>query len=388
MMLLLGILIGLVSLTILVALHELGHAYAAIKNGVVVEEFGLGFPPTAYKFTKKTDKILPKGTVIAINWLPIGGYVKLQGEHDSDIGVGDYGAASFWAKTQILFAGVVVNWLTAAVIFTFLAWIGLPKAFDNQFYIANDARITGGETLVTTVIEGLPADDAGIKVDDVILRIDGEEVKSTEQISEYTKNKAGEPVDLEIKRSDEIKTVQLAVREENNDGKGYIGMASYRSGESIYATWSAPIVGVGTTIQFTGETFKGLGELVVNFFGGLAKKISFSEVTREEGSRDLSAAGASVAGPIGILGIIFPQAAQAGIVTVLFLTAIISLTLAVINILPIPALDGGRWLMTFIFRKILGKPLRQETEETINAWGFLFILALSLLIIVVDILRF
>ena len=94
-----------------------------------------------------------------------------------------------------------------------------------------------------------------------------------------------------------------------------------------------------------------------------------------------------MSGPIGIIGVIFPQAAQSGITTILFLAAIISLTLACMNSLPIPALDGGRWFLTFIFRKILRKPLTKETEENINAIGFLALMILSVLIIVLDILK-
>ncbi|MBS7346119.1 MAG: site-2 protease family protein, partial [Candidatus Sacchiramonaceae bacterium] len=348
MMLIFGIFIGLLVLTILVALHELGHAYAAIKNGVKLEEFGLGFPPTAYKFKKKTDKILPRGTVIAINWLPLGGYVKLKGEHDSDSKKGDYGAASFWGKTQILFAGVAVNWLVAAVLFTILAWTGLPKALDNQFHIASDARITGGETVVVALPEDMPAAESGIEVGDEIIAVDGQEILLPSEIGKMAESKSGSGENLTVRvlRNGESKDFSVRVRDNNDDGKGFIGLASQRSGEKIYTTWSAPIVGVGTTLQFTGATFKGLGDLAVNFFSGLANRLSFSESSRQIGAEKMSQAGEGVAGPIGIIGVIFPQAAQSGATTVLFLAALISLTLATMNVLPIPALDGGRWLMT------------------------------------------
>ena len=139
-----GIVIGLVSLTFLVALHELGHALAAKKNGVKLKEYAVGFPPRLKSFKAKTNKILPKGTKISIGSIPLGGFVQLKGEHDSDSKKGDYGAASFWAKTQILFAGVVMNWLIAIVIFTILALFGMPKLIPNQFYLASDAKISGG----------------------------------------------------------------------------------------------------------------------------------------------------------------------------------------------------------------------------------------------------
>jgi regulator of sigma E protease len=171
MNLILGIVIGLVILTILVGLHELGHAMAAKKAGVKLKEFGLGFPPNIFTFKAKTDKILPKGTPIAINWIPLGGYVKLQGEYDADTKKGDYGAASFWGKTKILFAGVVMNWLVAIVLFTILAWVGLPKMLPNQFYLGNDAQISGGEVIAVKVVENSPAAKAGIERGDQIVKI-------------------------------------------------------------------------------------------------------------------------------------------------------------------------------------------------------------------------
>ncbi len=387
MNLIIGIVIGLIVLVVLVALHELGHAYAAKRNGVVVEEFGIGFPPKAYSFKKKTDKILPKGTIISINWLPLGGFVKLKGEHDSDSKKGDYGAASFWGKTQILFAGVAMNWLIAIIIFTVLSVFGMPKALDNQFYIKEDVRLTGGQTIVSAVGEGLPAEKAEIKSGDEILSIGGEEINTINQISEYSKENAGKTIELEISRDGKTEVKKIDVRTDNSDGKGYIGLSSERLGEKIYSTWSAPIVGVGTTVQFTDATFQGLGDLVANLFNGLAKQISTSSETRSEGSAELNAAGAGVSGPIGIIGVIFPQAAQSGLVTVLFLAAIISLTLACMNTLPIPALDGGRWFLTFIFRKILKKPLTKEKEENVNAIGFLALMVLSLVVIILDIIK-
>lgn len=387
MSLILGIFVGLIVLTILVALHELGHAMAAKKNGVELEEFGIGFPPNAWSFKKKTDRILPKGTKVSINWLPLGGFVKLKGEHDSDNKKGDYGSSSFWGKTQILFAGVAVNWFVAILIFTLLSLFGMPRALDNQFYMKEDARIVQGEVVVSAVSDGLPAAEAGIKSGDKIISIDNQFITSPSQISEISKAKSGKEIKIKYSREGRESEAAAKIRSDNNDQKGYLGVSSGNVGEKIYSTWSAPIVGVGLTAQFTGATFQGLGDLVVNFFGGLVKQLNPSDSVRQEGSASLNAAGAGVSGPIGIIGVIFPNATQAGPTTVLFLMAIISLTLACMNVLPIPALDGGRWLLTFIYRIILKKPLPKETEENINAYGFLALMALSVLIIILDIIK-
>ena len=387
MSLIFGILIGLIILTILVALHELGHAIAATKNGVKLEEFGLGFPPNAFKFKTKTDKILPKGTPIAINWIPLGGYVKLQGEYDSDNKKGDYGAASFWAKTKILFAGVVMNWLTAMVLFMALAWIGLPKMLPNQFYIAEDAKISGGEVIVTQVVEGLPAEKAGISRGDQIVKINGEKIDNETEISQIAKANAGKKVEVEIKRDGKTTIKTVEIRSENNDKKGYLGLGSAKETEKIHATWSAPILGVMTTLQISAETFRSLGELLANTFTGIVQKFSSSAEVQQIANQKLESAGESMAGPLSILGILFPMASEAGLPTLILLTALISLSLACMNVLPIPVLDGGRWLMLFVSRKIFRKTLSKEQEEKIISYGVFAMLGLTVVVFILDILR-
>ena len=136
MELIFGIILGLLILVFLVVVHELGHAIVARRNGVVVEEFGIGFPPKAW------GKKLKNGVLFTLNWLPLGGFVKLQGEHDAANKKGDYGAASFWQKTKILLAGVGINWIVAALLLTVLAWTGLPKVLPDQFTVASDTTVT------------------------------------------------------------------------------------------------------------------------------------------------------------------------------------------------------------------------------------------------------
>jgi putative membrane-associated zinc metalloprotease len=377
-----GIIIGLISLTFLVALHELGHALAAKKNGVKLKEYAIGFPPRIRSFKAKTDKILPKGTKISIGAIPLGGFVRLQGEHDSDSKKGDYGAASFWGKTQILFAGVAMNWLVAFVIFTILAIFGMPKLLPNQFYLSSDVKLSGGGVQVSVISKNSPAEKAGLNKNDTLLEFNGQKVENSTKIRQDLKNNAGKTVSLKISRNGKEISKSVKLNEKGNNG--FLGAVLSDGMQKIHSTWSAPIVGLGTTVQFTGETFKGVGELFVNFFGGIFEKVIPNSDSQKNANTQLSKAGESVSGPVMVIGGIFPNIVSMGMDMILMLTAIISISLACMNVLPIPALDGGRWFMTFIFRALLKKPLPKETEENINGWSFLALMGLSVLIIVLD----
>jgi regulator of sigma E protease len=367
----LGIIIGIIVLVILVAVHELGHGIIARRNGVVLEEFGIGFPPRAW------SKKLKNGVVFSLNWLPLGGFVKLQGEHDAANKKGDYGAATFLQKTKILFAGVLVNWIVAAFILTVLALVGLPKIIPNQFVVPADTYQVTAPVELSALVKDYPAAKAGLKSGDKITALGGEAINSTDQFIALTKENKGKTVAVQYVRGGKNETANVALR---NADSAVFG-STLTQQQSIRATWSAPIVGVVTTGQFTWVTIQGLGQLVSNLATGLVGQLSSNQTTRKDASTNLAAVGDSVAGPIGILGTIFPAASKAGPKEVLFLAAVISLTLAVMNILPIPALDGGRWFVTALY-KVRKKKLTKEREEKIQAIGFS---ALMILIVAVTI---
>lgn len=378
MELIFGIILGLLILVFLVVVHELGHAIIARRNGVVVEEFGIGFPPRAWA------KKLKNGVLLTLNWLPLGGFVKLQGEHDAASEKGDYGAASFWQKTKILLAGVGINWIAAAILLTVLAWTGLPKVLPNQFSVPADTVITKKPVEIATLVPEYPAKKAGLKVGDTIVRFDGKEVPTTESLIELTRQNKGKTVTVIYTRDGVEATKQVTLK---NSETGSVFGAGLNQREQLRASWSAPIVGLGTTMQFTWVTLQGLGDLLANVVSGFVLQFSFDQSTREQAGQSLEEAGNSVAGPIGILGVIFPAAEQAGLTQVIFLTAIISLTLAVMNILPIPALDGGRWFVTAIFR-VLKKPLTKEREEKIQGTGFMILMLLVVVVTITDVGKF
>ena len=390
----------------------------ARRNGVRVLEFGIGFAPRAIAWVKKPveqkDKDgkplldadgkpimklkwvkIPKkdwskpqdSMVFSLNWLPIGGFCAMDGESDADRRKGTFGAASFWGKTKILFGGVAMNWLVAFVILTVLALTGMPQFLEHQFYLGQDAQQidVSRSVVVDKVVEGSPADEAGFESGDEIIAIEGETVSSAAVISQYGKDHAGETVKYKIKRGEEEKELTANLNPADSEYALGVSMASY--GQTfIRSTWSAPIVGLGVTAQITGETFKSLGQLVWNLISGVFRQFSPNDTVREEGREDLAAAGDSVSGPVGIIGVIFPTFASTGISNLAFLAALISVSLACMNVLPIPALDGGRWLIIAIY-KLRRKKLTKETEEKIVSRAFMVLLTLIAIITILDIIK-
>ena len=380
----LGVIVGLFLLMVLVIIHELGHAWAAVRNGVKVEEFGLGFPPRA--------KILGKykGTLITLNWLlPLGGFCQMKGDDDFDRKAAkktnkdkdSFEAASFWSKTKILFAGVFANLVTAMVIFTVLALFGMPKIFPNQFAMLGDNSGQHGTVEIDTVTKDSPAEKAGLKKSDVLVKVAGTEIEMSAEVPNLTKNNAGKTINIEYQRDGKTHTTSATLNPADSK-QGYLGIVpAQKDHATIKATWSAPIVGVVSTFQFIGATFAGLGDLLANLFGGLWGLITGGG---EAAQQQINKAGESVAGPVSILGVIFPQAMMAGPTTLLWIMGVISLTLTVMNILPIPGLDGGRWYVIAGF-KLFRKKLTKEKEALINGIGMMFLYGLIVIVVISDI---
>lgn len=420
-----GVIVGILILMLLVVAHEFGHFIMARKNGVTVKEFGIGFPPRMVAWVKKPTEATENGQktkktkwvkipksdwdkpqkspVFSLNFLPIGGFCSLDGESDADTKKGTLGAASFWQKTKILFGGVLMNWLVAAVLLTVLAFTGMPQFIKGQFYLKNDADITGSGVTVAEVIEGSPAEQAGFKSGDQILWVGDTEVMTPNDVTDYNAEHKDETVTYRVRSevtSDDIRCVTANCSPEDKTYYEHDLEAKLNSADAEYAlgiqmsfgqtfvrsTWSAPIVGIGTTLQLTGETFKSLGQLVWNLVSGAVSQFSFDSSVRESGQVAIGSAGDSVSGPVGIIGVIFPAFASSGLRNLAFLTALISVSLACMNVLPIPALDGGRWLMIAIAR-LRGKKLKKETEEKIVSTAFMIIIGLAILISILDIIR-
>lgn len=412
-----GVIVGLIVLMFLVTAHEFGHFIMARRNGVRVLEFGICFPPRAIAWVKdpktKNWRRLPRnewkkpqdGLIFSLNWLPIGGFCQMDGESASDTRKGTFGKASFWAKTKILFGGVAMNWLIAFIIFTVLAWTGMPEFLDNQFTVANDSRVEATPVQITSVAEDSPAAKAGLRSGDYIISVDNNNVSYSSDISDYNDAHAGEEVIYKLLRSEDeecikkkecwdekcdcnesIEVIDLPVKLNTKDSEYLLGVTMATSQALTYSTWSAPIVGAGLTMQLTGETFRGVGIMLGNLISGVASQFSFSAEVRESGQEAISTVGDSISGPVGIIGVLFPTFTAAGPTNLAFLAALISVSLACMNVLPIPALDGGRWLLIAIY-KIRKKELSKETEEKIVSRAMFVLLALIFIVTILDIVR-
>ncbi len=367
------LIVGLIMFIGLVVVHEFGHFIMARRNGVEVEEFGIGFPPAFWKKRVKSDK---GDFDFTLNVLPLGGFVKLKGENDADTEKGSFGAASLSAKIKIMVAGVVMNLLTAFVLLTVVALVGMPKLVENQFTVSSDTEVTKQQLLVAYIEPGSPADKAGLEVRDQLTAIDGQPVDAAADFPDVTEQLAGQKVDISYIREGETRQTAVQLRTEKeveasqgtDQPKGYLGV-----GPSEYvvqrSTWSAPVVAGGLIKQFTELTFKGLGSALASLFQGEGGKAS-----------------EQVAGPVGIF-VILKDGSMLGYQFVLLIIAVISLTLAIMNVLPIPALDGGRLFVTLLFRAAR-QPLTKKKEDIIHGTGFALLMLLFVVITVIDVRRF
>jgi regulator of sigma E protease len=365
---------GIFAFIMLVVLHEFGHMVAAKRNGVVVEEFGVGFPPRAWG--KKLRKKKGDDTLYSLNWLPLGGFVKLKGEHDDSTEKGSFGAATLKTKVKILLAGVGMNFLTAWILLTGLFLFGAPKLpFESlpfygkeQTFIKSDTKVIDSKTFIGQVSEESPAAKAGLETGDILLSLNGIAPSAENPLASLTSEFASSEVKLSFQKGEggEIKESTVKLREKGADG-GVLGVSSVES-VRLRSTWSAPINAITTMYQSTVATFKGVGYAVSNVARGESEK-----------------AADVVGGPVATVDAI-NNVSRSGLTDLVLLIALISLSLGIMNSLPIPALDGGRLFLILLFR-LRGKALTKEKEESINAWGMGGLLIFIAFITVVDFKR-
>lgn len=344
---------------LLIFVHELGHFVMARRNGVEVEEFGFGFPPKAWG--KKVG-----ATEYSINWLPLGGFVRMKGEDAADSSQGSFAAASFWAKTKILFAGVTMNLLTAYLILVFLCLTSLPPLLQNQASIGTATQVRPPQVMVVGVEAGSPAAGISLKQGEIILSANGQSFTSADDLLAYTKQQAGKSVTFKVEGKDgSITERQVQLR--SPDAKaGYLGVTPYQTSAVRYGFIDALLTAAAITGQMVWATLAAFGNLIVGLF-------AHAQVSDQ------------VTGPVGIVAIL-ANVVNVGWSYVLVFIASISISLAVINALPLPALDGGRWTLLAV-SKLLGRPLSPRLEAGVHTAGFVVLIGLMFVVTFVDVSR-
>lgn len=359
-----SILLFIVVLTALVFVHELGHFLAAKKSGIRVDEFGIGFPPALFK--KKVGE-----TVYSLNAFPVGGFVKIFGEDPNDESLkGVDKERSITHKPKLIQAWVLVAGITFNILFAWLLvslgfMMGLPFSADDEKY---GTRVEGAAVIITQVLPQSPAALAGLKAGDNIVSlssgaeiIDSPTVLATQEFIASHKE-----IDVTYSRKSETTTTTVTPEDGIVDGRRAVGISMDFAGKLTLPVHEALYAGIFTTANLTWGTVVGLTDFFKNIFIGQA---NFSEV----------------AGPVGIAGVV-GDASELGFVNLLTLVAIISINLAVINILPFPALDGGR-LFFLLIEAIKGSPMKPVVANTANGIGFILLILLMVVVTYHDIAK-
>ena len=383
---LMTIIVFIVVLSVLVFAHELGHFITARRLGVRADEFGFGFPPRVIGFYKnkfgkwrhvrgarsfeslensKDENQVPAqgSTIYSINALPIGGFVKIKGENDNgDKEPDSFAAKKIWQRILILSAGVIMNVILAWFLLSVAYMLGMPQATSD---LGKNARVNDSKVLIYDVRPDSPAATAGLQPGDFILSVDGELVALETDVQDLISTRASQEVSLQIMRGDKEENLTV-VPEAVAEDRAIIGVGIMAAGNVSYPFFNAIYEGA----KLTGWILK---EIVLAFIGLFRNLLSGQPV------------GADLAGPVGIASIT-GQAARLGLAHLLQFTALLSLNLAIINILPFPALDGGRILFLLI-EKVKGKPVRRDIEAILHNIGFLLLITLIIFITYKDIVR-
>ena len=361
-------------LGLLVLVHELGHFLSARRFGVKAEEFGFGFPPRIAGVYKNKqgkwsrvwgDKQITNAsdTIFSFNWIPLGGFVKIKGQDGETKDADSFSAQKIWKRSIILVAGVVMNIFLAAFIIIIGLMIGLPQILQD---LPAQVKVKSSMIQIVEVMPNLPAAKADFKVGDVIVDINDQKFERYSQVQEFVDANQGKTLTYTIKRGQELIDKQVVPEIIKETGKGGIGIGIAEVGIVRYPWYLAIVEGFKSTFLL-------FWAIILGFIGLLGRIFSGQNVSAE------------VAGPIGI-ATLTGQMMNMGWVYLLQFTAMLSLNLAVINILPIPALDGGR-LVFLLIEKIKGKPVKQEVEAMIHNIFFILLLLLILFITFKDVAK-
>ncbi len=347
-----SILVFLLVLSVLVLVHELGHYIMARRSGVWVEEFGFGLPPRI--IGKKIGE-----TIYSINALPFGGFVKLHGEMEEESIISPGRAfmnKSKKTRVKILLAGVVMNFILAVTAFAIVySFLGIPKETEK--------------VKIVDIATGSPAQIAGWVTGDIVKTVDKQKVTTISQFVSLVEQKKGKRIEVEIERNNETKKSSIVPRENPPEEEGPLGVVITTTEVYYPPVLARPFVGIFYGFKealFWGKTvILGFVKIFTDLLGGRAP--------------------ADLAGPVGIFAIT-SEAAKMGVLALINFIGILSVNLAILNVLPFPALDGGRLLFVFI-EKAIGRKVLPQVEATIHTIGMIILLVALLAITAHDIQR-
>lgn len=318
----------------IVFIHELGHFVAARLNGIRVIEFSLGMGPLMYSVQG------PK-TLYSIKWFPIGGSVRMEGEDESSDSADSFGKKAAWRRLTVVLAGPVMNFVLALVV---LFLISMSIGYQS--------------TSVASFVPGFPAEASGLEVGDTIIDIDDTPIDTWEALTLAVGQSEGKALAITVLRGDKTQTFMILPKQDSESNRYMIGIAPTME--------RSP----GKAMQVSWQTTRDLTKMIIDFIPRL--------ITGKE-SLD------QVAGPVGIATVV-GQAASLGFVPLLTFTAFISINLGIMNLLPLPALDGGRILL-ILFEMVFKKRLPEKIEAGIHYAGFVLLLSLMVIVLVNDVFR-
>jgi regulator of sigma E protease len=370
------LLIFIAILGLLVFFHELGHFLVAKWHGIKSDEFGFGFPPRIcgivkddvsgrYRLLWGNKDIQSTHTLYSLNWIPLGGFVRIEGEDGSRADdPKSFASRPAWTRIKVLGAGVFMNFVTAWVLFSIVFWLGLPQAIDDSERDAYaDVKIQ-----IVEVKTGSPAESMGLQAGDSIVAIDGEPVTALSQVSALIAAHKGESISVDINRFGKPLQFAGVPRIEYPSDEGALGISFSETAVVAYPWYESIWRGAQTTYSATIAIFGAFGKMLGSLVGVGTKTA------------------VDVTGPVGIV-YLTKQMSDLGLSYLLQFAALLAVNLGIINILPIPALDGGRILFVLI-EKLKGSPVSRHVEGMIHQVGFLLLLLLMFFVTLRDVSQF
>jgi len=353
----LTLLIAFFSLIGLAVIHEFGHFIIAKRFGVKVEEFGIGYPPRL--FGKKFGE-----TIYSINLLPFGAFVKLPGEIEKVDDWQSFSNQPIWKRSLIVLGGVISFWIVTMILFSIVFSLG------TFLSISDDENVSNPMVQIAAVAVNSPAKEANLRAGDVIkeLQVSSEKFQITKikELQDLIEKNKGQEIVLIVERGKEIIEAKTVPRLSPPAGQGPLGVALVRTTFKSYPWYLAIWKGISATFEMTKEIIVGYGKAIKNL------------IIRQP-------TGAELMGPVGVFQLL-NQASQLGVSYFLQFIGMISLYFAILNVLPIPALDGGKMLF-LIIEAIRKKPVSEKVEQNITVVFFTILITLMIWVTIKDIRR-